>query len=550
MERLIMKNLLFLFIALAFISCTAGVEENQETGQAEIVAVVTVTEETLLSLVGLIEPLKGPCFSGNLNVQPIKCDTDLKKIGSSTSYSLNGYDAIDYSQTQPTSCATVTGALSCYSEVTKTATVGTVDLAAYVDFSITPSFTVNVLTKIAGGCIAKNVADGFTISESATKAKDAFLLNLGLPADSTYQAFSELDFKNAEKKNEILIIVSAIVQKWGNDNGSEINAAVTALQNDFADCSLSNTNVGKLHLHANQIDYDTIVANLVQIYADNYSTAVIPAASTGLIDSFKDSDLDGVVDALDDDTADAWDFVNVLAGEPFTEYPSNLIILAGLGDIGTTKGSFSGGKLSYNSVDTTTDFNAKNGDSLRRVLMSQNFGTTTSGTLTIGETTKTYSVTTRMPKIGMISGLGSKSSTGSMGSLYLASPFIAASSFSAKYAGFDGSCVSDKISIYSDNSGKPSAELATGTMQAAFFFGDSLYDIIGGGSSKLQIATASFNPRFDIVEGVKYWVVASKSASCYISTYETSTAGQAMFSNDLSNWVAWGAGVNKTFLTD
>lgn len=539
-----MKKLLIIIAALLFVGC-AGDSPNDQPA-AEPATTGTTTDQAVY-LRGFIEPLKGPCFSGGLDIQPVECAT-LAEVGSSTSYSLNGYNNISYQQTQPTNCAAVTGALSCYSETTKAPTVGTVDLAAYVDFSATPNFTVNVLSKIAGGCVALKARSGMTLAQADLEAKNALLSALGLPADSSYNSFAQLDFKGSEQRNELLVAMSAILQKWGADDGSGINSAVTQLQNDFADCNLSAANVQELWRYGNQVDYGAVRSNLVDLYSTKYSTAATPASDSGLIAYLRDSDLDGVRDQLDDDSPAAFEFSGVASAEPYTSYSSNAVTISGLGAAGSTQGRFTGGVLLKNGAQASESFTAVNGDTFSFSLISGGFGSTTTASLTIGNTTRTYSVAVRTPQIGLITGTGPVSHSTNNGAKWLATKITPTTSISVKYIGFEPNCQYNAISIYSDNGGKPGVMLATSTsINASAFFGPADYSIQGGGTSKLVWPSATLANRYELTAGTTYHIVAQKTSACNLSTYES---GGSAYSNDNAWWTPNNANAYRSFLVN
>lgn len=216
---------------------------------------------------------------------------------------------------------------------------------------------------------------------------------------------------------------------------------------------------------------------------------------------------------------------------------------------------------------------ALNGDTFALQVMSLlGFGKATSASLSVGSSSSTWNITTRMPTLQYLSpaGCGPAGYPGDNAALYHAFPILPAATFIAKYIGtamnLSGN-TSPQISIYSDSgSASPLSPLVSSNTGNAFFSGVSL-TLAGGGSFSATGVGYGFylgSQGQQLQANTKYWVVVrfSTAADPGSSDQGNLPFGSRLVSSDGTTWTVYngqascrygggmGAQMPRVYITD
>jgi hypothetical protein len=217
------------------------------------------------------------------------------------------------------------------------------------------------------------------------------------------------------------------------------------------------------------------------------------------------------------------------------------------------------------AVGTTTT--VQDGDTLQVRTASLSAGESERLTVSVGPSTATWTITSRIPVIGALSTGAQSPETENSGTFY-AVPFTPLQSFTARYAGimeeeeatFEFQDVPVSTAIYSDAQGVPATAIALTTTESrwpATYLGGQAnrqtFPILGGGTYQLPslyVPEADFGASgVALTQGTRYWLVVRYAASFSqpvraLAAATVASGPNAQQSNDGVTWRDWGVPTN------
>ena len=291
-----------------------------------------------------------------------------------------------------------------YDEVSGGFAAAPISLRTLSAFSEGRAININLLTQLAGSRVRTLVLGGMDFDEALAQAQEEVLAAFNITSVDVGD-FDTLDIAGSGEGNAVLLAVSAVLMQTAIDRAAggsieaELSNLLATVGNDIeADGTLdSESALEDIREASMNIDMETVRANLEERYADLGET--FTAAD---FEDYVDDDGDGAVPADDDNIPDEFLIQALDEQDPDTAVLSEEITITGI--TGVAKVTLTGGTLLINgeSVEQTdpgpppvTETFCEEGDVLQiQVTTPDDFDQTLTATLQVGETVKTFSVST------------------------------------------------------------------------------------------------------------------------------------------------------------
>jgi len=291
-----------------------------------------------------------------------------------------------------------------YDEVSGGFAAAPISLRTLSAFEEGRAININLLTQLAGSRVRTLVLGGMDFDEALQQAQEEVLEAFNITGTSVGD-FDTLDIAGSGEGNAVLLAVSAVLMQTAIDRAAggsieaELSNLLATVGNDIeADGTLdSEAALEDIRTASMNIDMETVRANLEERYADLGET--FTAAD---FEDFIDDDGDGSVPVDDDNVPDEFTIQALDEQDPDTAVVSEEITITGI--TGVAEVVLTGGTLLINGEEVeqtepgpppVTVTYCEEGDILQvQVTTPDDFDQTLTATLQVGETVKTFSVST------------------------------------------------------------------------------------------------------------------------------------------------------------
>ncbi len=377
-----MKKLFYFFTIIFFImGCgSEDADDSSSSGNKR-----NSTEVTTYIL-GSPSIVKGP-FKSNSNGFVQETDSSYDPSGNVYNFSTSGnFGLFRLNSALTTQNVEICATGYYFIENTGLQSQSQITLCSYSDIVANPNPVTNLLTTLQHKRIKYLIDfEGKTIAQATRDSQTEVLTIFGI--DPISGTFDEMDIGIDNELGGVLLAVSVIMQE--DHTAGELQTLIGDIALDIESDGILDDPVIKATLLANSqaIDMDAIKSNVESYYAANGVNITIDEYV-----NYIDSDGDGLLNGVDDNTPDSFSFVNVTDSDLDTEYTSNEVTISGLSDSGTTEIT---GIVFVNNVELSNPV-VENNDIIKLKLTSDvHYSTTQSISITIGGVVYIYSVTTK-----------------------------------------------------------------------------------------------------------------------------------------------------------
>ncbi len=326
---------------------------------------------------------KGPCrINSNVTIQ--ERDTNYNPVGDQyTEKTEDNFGTVVFGNTFSNPIVDISYDCFYFVENTGLISDSRIILRSISDLSVSTKIITNLVTSLGYDRAVNLIEGGLSITDGKLQAEKEVLEAFKIFIQMT-ESFDQADISVDDQKGGILLAISAIIQQ--DNSAGEVSDLVGNFANDLkADGTIDDPAIiAELKTNAQNVNLEQIRTNVESFFG---------GISLNEYQKYIDSDGDGILNFLDDDTPDAFSFTPVLNADLSTSYESNTVTISGLSAGGTIQVTGS----AYKNGVPSSNFTLANGDLIKFILTSStNYGTAVSSSVTIDGTSYVYSVTTKL----------------------------------------------------------------------------------------------------------------------------------------------------------
>ncbi|MEJ5991955.1 hypothetical protein WG902_18265 [Ramlibacter sp. PS3R-8] len=403
-------------------------------------------------------------------------------------------------------------------ELTGKLSTAPITLTAIADTSVAPRPTVNVLTTLQAPRLKKLILLGRTYEAAFDQSAREVLLAFGMDPSKmkNFESLASMQIDGSADQDSALLAASSILAQMAttaaagaSSQASELSYLLSSIGQQLAeDGRITNSSlIAARKIAARQLDIVAVRSNVEAYYA---SKGLIVRAPK--FEEWVDKDSSGLLPRrlLPVDEFHLIDHFDAVPGQL---YRSNVVIVHGIPDGEVVPVATSGWvRLVKNGVPVEVApewvgypfmySTAVNGDTFALEAPAGAFGGSFSGTLQIGTSTSTWTLSADIPQV--LAGRYRPGTSGLITQQYFAVPVELDRRTSVRFAMMAVPGSARTLSIHTDDGGKPGVQIASSLEWCGFESGS--IEVPGGTTWNDPVAFLS-EEGIVLEPGVKYWVV-------------------------------------------